>query len=255
MLVLVDDAGRLIPSPKLAAAVCDAARSFYVSQPDLADPGARLVRFSGTGLVPGLSAAGFTQRTGALVAQLHEDKQASKLLSGVHLPIVVPKTAVSDLGRTTEAFVEAAGKSYTQQFPNRQFTNYRTGELEKQVTFVPESRYGRLTSAIQEKSVVGIYFPNPMQGFSVFAQREAVSSLPEGFILSGPLDGSIGQLMYPDVLARDSHTPGYDCSAVQWRSAERSLDFRADDGAAKFGGRAYLSSAYGGCSGGLLFVG
>jgi hypothetical protein len=190
-----------------------------------------------------------------LKAKLRSSAQLSNLLNCVHLEVVVPKTIVSDLGKSTKEFVAAAGISYQRQFPNRPFTNYRKDELECQVTIVPGSRYERLIGSIEKSSLVGIYFPNPIQGFSVHAQREQMSNLPEGFILSGPLDTAIGWVMYPDILGRDNKTPAYDCSAVQWRSAGRSLYFEAGFGDATFGAGAGLRDAGSRCSGGLLFVG
>ena len=50
-------------------------------------------------------------------------------------------------------------------------------------------------------STVGIYFPNPLQGFSVDAGWEQMATLPEGFILSG-IDIIIAMIMYPDILTQ-----------------------------------------------------
>lgn len=61
--------------------------------------------------------------------------------------------------------------------------------------------------------------------------------------------------MYPDVMARDYQTPGYDCSAVQWQSSEYSLGFGAGGGKMFFDYGDYLAGANDGCSGGLLFLG
>ena len=251
---LFDKNGRRIPPKGLVANVCDADRDFHLNQPKL-DYGLRLARFDQTGLVSFISAADFAARAEALITQLRENERTSNLLKGTYLPIVVPQTKVSDLGKSTEEFVTAAGDSYLRQFPDRAFNNYRKGELEKQVTIVLGSRYQQLTKSIEKESVVGIYFPSCLQGFSVEAQREQMHSIPEGFILSGPLDTAMGWMMYPDVLGRDYKTPGNDCSAVQWRSPGGSLDFGALDDCADFGDGSLLSFARSRYSGGLFFLG
>lgn len=251
---LFDKNGRRIPPRGLVANVCDPNREFRLDQPTL-DYGARLARFEGMGLTPLILGADFEARAKELLQSLAQNEQTKNLLKRVHLPVVIPRTQVADLGQTTEELVTVAGKSYCREFPDRSFTNYRVGELAKRVAIVEGSRYGWLLGRMAEEPVVGIYVPNPLQGYSVHAQREQMSTLPEGFILSGPLDTAMGWVMYPDVLGRDYKTPGYDCSAVQWQSSEYSLCFRADVGGACFAGGARLADAGGYCSGGLLFLG
>jgi len=251
---LFDKNGRRIPPRGLVANVCDPNREFALVQPEI-DYSAWLERFDGTGLSTFISGADFEARAKELLQALGQNEQTKNLLKGVHLPVVIPHTQVADLGQTIEEFVAAAGKSYSRQFPDRSFKNYRQGELAGQVTIVDGSRYERLIDDIAESSVVSIYFPNPLQGFSVDAQREQMATLPESFILSGPLDTAMGWIMHTNVLARDYQTPVYDCSAVQWQSSEDSLCFKACDDGAYFGLRADLADAYDGYSGGLLFIG
>lgn len=253
ILPLFDKHGRRIPPcGGLVANVCDPNRSFHLIQPEI-DYRARLAQLEATGLAALISAAEFEARARELLQMLAESEPLKNLLKGVHLPVVIPQTEVADIGRTTEEFVTMAGKSYCRQFPKRSFTNYRAGGLEGEVSLMENSRYERLVEGIAKSSIVGICFPNPLQGFSVDAQREQMATLPESLLLSGPLDTAVAWIMYPDVLARDYNTPGYDCSAVQWQSAEGSLDFGAYDDCADFGYGAGLSGARGTDSGGLLF--
>lgn len=250
-----DHAGRRIPPrEELEAPVRDSDRSFHLVQPPF-DYAVRLQQLADVGLEPGITAAGFKSRTEAILARVREDETIANLLNGVYLPLVIPQTVVTDLGQTTETFVTAAKRSYERQFPDRSFTNCRAGELAKQVKVVEGSRYERLVTAIAAGPVVGLYFPNPLQGFSVDAQREQMSSLPDDFILSGPLDIAAGWMMYPDVVGRDFKTPVNDCSAVSWQLPQYSLCCGAHGGGAKFGNGDGLGDAYGVCSGGLLLLG
>ena len=131
--------------------------------------------------------------------------------------------------------------------------NYRKGDLGGKVSVVDGSRHDQLISRMKEGLVIGLHFPNPLQGFSINASREQMSTLPEGFILSG-MDTPIAMVMYPDILARDWDTPGLNL-ALQWQSAGYSLYFWACGGSLGFGRTAGLAGASGSYSGGLLFLG
>lgn len=257
---LFDSSGRRIPPKGLQAAVCDPNRSFRLKQPTYLRLAVRYCRFEGTGMVPFLSVAEFEGRGKDLLKQLYENKLTANLLSGVHLPIIVPHIVtppeqVGDYGEMLEEFVLAAEKSYRRQYSDRSFTNYRKGELAKQTAIVPGSRHEQLIARMASGTVVGIYFPNALLGFSVDAQREQMATLPEGFLLAGGIDTAMGWVMYPDILARDNNTPYYDCSALQWRSSDYSLCFRGDGDGANFSEGGYLKDAFDRYSGGLLFIG
>ncbi|MEK9180733.1 MAG: hypothetical protein AAB871_00690 [Patescibacteria group bacterium] len=252
---LFDSHGRRIPPKGLLAKVCVPNRGFHIEQPTTIDYAARYRRFEDTGLTAFLSVEEFEGRAEQLLEQLREDKLLASVLNGVYLPIIVPKTVIGDYGKSLEEFVLAAKQSYRGQYPYWGFTNHRKGELAKQITIVPGCRHEQLVAAIAESTVVGIYFPNPLQGFSVDAQRGQMATLPESFQLSGGIDTSMAWVMYPDVLARDANIPYYDCSALQGLSFAYSLYFGADDALAYFDSRGNLDDACDIYSGGLLFVG
>jgi len=107
---------------------------------------------------------------------------------------------------------------------------------------------------MEQGPVAGIMF-FPLQGYSVLAQREQMASLPSSLLLSGAVDMATAMAAYPDVLARDWNTPGYDCSAVSFRSSASSLYFEAYDDHLEFGDCGLLDTPGGICSGGLVFVG
>ena len=97
--------------------------------------------------------------------------------------------------------------------------------------------------------------PEYLQGFSVHADREQMSSLPEQFLLGGALEAAACYIAYPDVLARDGNTPLLDLAAMQWQSADYSLYFYAGDGYASFDHGTTLDGAAGDCAGGLVVLG
>ncbi|MBD3282389.1 MAG: hypothetical protein GF387_02155 [Candidatus Portnoybacteria bacterium] len=69
------------------------------------------------------------------------------------------------------------------------------------------------------------------------------------------MDTLIAMAMYPDILARDWNTPGLDMAALQWRSADCSLLFKARGDKLGFVSTDFLARALDSSSGGLLFLG
>lgn len=257
---LFDRHGNRIPPRGLQAAVCDPNREFCFVKPDINESALieRLGRAArhfpaGTGFLP---AAKFVERVHILIEQIKDDKQLANLLKGVYLPICLPLFDVVDYGQTLdEVFLPAVVAAYKTQFPERSFTNCRQGSLANHVAVVPGTRHEQLLARMAATPVAGLYFPNPLQGYSVYAQREQMATLPESFLLCGGLDTAVGWVMYPDVLARDFNTTVSDCSALQWRSSGDSLYFEADGGRARFDDGGTLAGACDDSSGGLLFLG
>ncbi len=265
---LFDKHGRRIPED-LQANVHAADRNFRLNQPKLDEEVEFVNRI--TRLHRCLITAGqFMAETKRLLAIIRDNSQIANIANGVFLPVVLPKLVTDDLGAELEMYLADVNKSYRKTFSDRIFNNYRKGELVSKVSVVDGSRHDQLISRMKEGPVIGLHFPNPLQGFSINADREQMSTLPEGFILSG-LDTPIAMAMYPDILARDWNTPGLDMAALQWQSAtpspyfkardlqwqsaDYSLHFEANDGRLDFDGvddRAYAYDYY---SGGLLFFG
>ncbi|MEK7125416.1 MAG: hypothetical protein AAB880_00720 [Patescibacteria group bacterium] len=240
----------------LAANICNPNWNFHLDRIalDHYERLARMEEYCGTGNV--ISVSEFQERTEAGHAKAMALPGCANLAKAVRLPLCLSRAEIHDLGQALdELYLPTVEQSYKAQFPQRSFTNCLHGQLAKQVSIVSGSHYETLLQALSRGTVVANYYPNTLQGYSVHAQREQMATLPEGFILSGPLDTAMGWVMYPDVLGRDYKTPGYDCSAVQWQSSARSLCFGACVGEADFGRRANLSDACGRYSGGLLFLG
>lgn len=254
---LFDKNGRRIPPKRLQNNVCDPDKNFYLKQPQI-DYASRLVRFQ-EAFHPGpcISAAELEGKSEELVEKIKNDSQISNLLKGVYLPIILPQIPKNfDYGELLETtFLAAVEKSYKKQFPNRDFYNYRKGELKKEVEIIKNTRHGQLIEKMKQGITIAIYFPNPLQGFSILASREQMQSLPESLFLCGGFDSATAMVMYPDILARDFHAPGHDLSALCWRSSDFSLFFGAYDDRLCFRFRAVLGVAHDSCSSGLLFLG
>lgn len=253
-IVLFDKKGRHIPLPTLQYSHCDPDRSFCLKQPKL-DYLNRLVCLAEAfNITPDIQAVDFESQAIALIAELQASEFLRPLLKGVYYPLYIPKMDIADYGEIIEnILLVAVERAYQKEFPGRPFNNYRKGTLKGEVTIVPGTRHERIVERAKQGSQVVIYFPNPLQGFSVLAQREQVATLPERLSLAGSLETLMGAATYTDSMMSHFHTPGYDMSAVQWRRPEQSLYLRADDDGAKFGLKVLLGSANDEYSGGLVF--
>jgi hypothetical protein len=254
---LFDKHGRRIPEG-LQASVCDANRDFRLDQPKLdenADFANRISRLHGClSIDTEVTAKQLKTETERLLAIIRENPQIANIANGVCLPVVLPKFVTDDFGAELERYLAGVANSYAKTFGDRTFYNHREGTLANQVSMVDGSRHDQLIERMKEGPVIGLHFPNPLQGFSIHASREQMSTLPEGFILSG-MDTPIAMAMYPDILARDWNTPGLGMAALQWQSAGYSLLFWAYGGRLVYSRTDGLAYAVGNYSGGLLFLG
>ncbi|MBU2545207.1 hypothetical protein KKC65_02025 [Patescibacteria group bacterium] len=254
---LFDKNGRRIPE-NLSANVCDANEDFRLNQLNLKDEvdyANRILRLHGCLSVDTkVTAQRLKGKTEHLLALIRNNSQIANVLNGVWLPVVLPQLITDDLGTILEQYLEGAGKSYIKTFSDRKFYNHRKNTLANNVSTTDGSRQDQLVERMKQGPVIGVYFSNPLQGFSIDASREQMSTLPREFILSG-LDIAIAMVMYPDILARDWNTPGLDLAALSWQSSACSLCFGAYDALLDFGRTDNLADADDDCSGGLLFLG
>lgn len=256
---LFDKHGRRIPKGEgLRANVCDANRNFRLDQPMLderVDFANRIMRLHEClSIDTKVTAEYLKTETERLLAIIKENSQVANIANGVYLPVILPKLVTDDLGAELELYLAGVNNSYAKTFSDRGFDNYRKGTLANKVSIVDGSRHDQLIERMKKCSVIGLHFPNSLQGFSINADREQMSTLPEGFILSG-MDTPIAIAMYPDILARGWNIPGVGLAALQWQCADYSLYFRAGGGKLGFDHTDRLVHTYGYYSGGLLFLG
>lgn len=254
-----DKNGRRIPSVGLQAAVCDARKDLYLNKPEL-DYVNRLIRFTEAFKVGHvLSWEDFYEKHKKLFKEVISNKNLDNLLKGVYFPIILPKLYnFTDYSKTLkEVFIPAVKLSYERQFPGREFHNCFKDESSFKIDIVPGSRHEKLIEKMKKNYVVALYFPNSLQGFSISASREQMSSLPESLILAGGFDSFSAMVMYPDILARDYDVPDYDLSALSWNSRPLSLcsDPIRRTSTIYFTDWSDEAAAYSLRSSGLLFIG
>ncbi len=255
--LFLDKHGRRIPEG-LQSNVCDANRDFRLDQPKLeaeVDYADRILRLHGClDVDTEITAEQLKAETERLLVIIRDNPQIANITNGVYLPVILPQITTDDIGTALEQYLEGVGKSYVKTFDDRKLYNHRKGTLANEVSIVDGSRHDQLIKRMEQGPVMGIHFPNPLQGFSINADREQVLTLPEGFVLSG-MDTPIAMMMYSDILACDYNTPGLDMAAFSWRSAFYSLSFEARDVRLFFCSTAILALADDAYSGGLLFLG
>ena len=256
---LFDKNGRRIPEG-LTYPVRDPDRSYFLQQPQI-DYAQRLERLKvhfRERKLP-ISPSQFQDECEGLREELAKSEEfatCANILNGVVLPVVllpVPHRGF-DYGMVLErVYLSAVERAYKELFPERTFQNNRKGELARKVSIIDGSRHDLLVGKLFKGPVIGLFSPNPLQGFSVLAQREQMATLPQRFSLGGGFDSATAVTMYPDVLARDFQTPGYDCAALSWVDSEYSLCFEANDERLWFDHEVSLGYAFGSYSGGLFF--
>jgi len=256
-VALLDEHGHRIPEG-LQAKVCGANRDFRLYQPKLkaeVNYADRIMRLHEClGVDTGITAGQFKVETERLLALIRDDFRIAKITNGVWLPLILPQLEIKDLGTALEWCLKGVGNSYGKAFSDRSFNNYRKGTLAGEVNIVDGSRHEQLVERMRQGPVMGIYFPNPLQRFSIRASWEQMETLSNEFILSG-LDIAIAMVTYADILARDWNTLGLDMAALSRRSADYSLFFGTRDDGLDFGSTGRLARASNHYSGGLLLLG
>ena len=258
--LFVDHTGRLIPAHLgVKAAVCDENRNFYLNRLAETNYEEILIRFQQF-FSPGtifVSAVEFMDRAEAAKGKLMGNNLLANLFNRAAWPLPVPQQEVQDIGRSIQNFfLPAALMAYRSQFPNRKFNIYCGEMAGKILPLTDYNGYDRIIAGMKDGPGVVWYFPNPMQGFSVNAQREAGKLLRQhNLILNGPIEPVLALVGFAGEMARDYNTPGYDCPANSWQSAGRSLYFRAYDDEFRVYDYGLLGHASDGCSGGLVFLG
>jgi len=262
---LFDQSPRRIPIG-LSAKVVDASREHYLDRPELSETSRyaeRIIRLHhGLDRNTRITATQFKEKTERLLDQIRKTPSIVSIANGIWLPVILPQIYSDDLGIILDQYLNGLEWSYVNTFSDRSLIMDDEEDeaddddvLAGEVGIVENSRYGQLLSLMYQGPVMGIYFPNLLQGFSINAQREQMTALPKGFILSG-LDTVIAMIMYPDILARDWHTPSLDFSAL-FLSGDVSDDYsfrlEPNDHGLEFNRIVNLPHGYGAHSGGLFF--
>ena len=234
-------------------AFCDPNKDIYHVQPPF-EHTQRLLYFHHALGLTHMTVEHFMEETERLLGLIRDDYEISNIIKGVHLPVVFPKMEINDIGQVIEQWLVGVKKNYQMIFKDREFFNILEGHLNNSIFLLPETRHGLLIERMKEGPIVGIYFPNAMQGFSIDAARRQMYDLPKSLILSG-LDTIIGMIMYPDILARDNNVPRLDLSAFSHQGKPEVPFFVPEKVCLDFGSHGNLNGTSGHTSSGLLFLG
>lgn len=211
-----DESGRRVPRDGLRVFSSDASTYYRLTQP-IVDYGLILDRITTHQTVSlNLSASEFKARTDLLLDQLRLDSSYSNMANGVCVPFAckrAPKHA--DFGSELQSrLLPALHRAFNERYPDAHFKAVLQGnsELHGQISLHPHSRYDEFITACGEEPVVGLYFPQALQGFDVKSQQLQMHLLPESntikVCLSGGLDICTALTGVPELLiSGEFYTP------------------------------------------------
>lgn len=202
----------------------------------------------------------FFARFMALVEIIRARPDMSEILHGPCLPLAFAAGEIKadQLGDYLESrMLPGVKAAYEQQFAGRNFRHYCSGgDVTGQVKSVLKSNFKLLLENLAEGWVVGAYFPLALFGWSVMASRKQMSTLPQDLhlVLSDAIINAHAIMGHSDVLCRDFHVPGMDCSANIYQSPESTLVFEAYNNGLGFSDAGNLAHACDSWSSGLLMI-
>ncbi len=201
-----DAFGRCIPHEIKAEHHVKTRRYFAFEQPEInyAQIYARLVKHLHIENAPSLDT--FKSRAEAILEQLRADPAYKNILNGVHVPFMLPKHTIAEMGHSVEhTFVSAVKSAFEETNSSKTFTNHYKDDLIGKLSIAEGSRHAQLVNTMQEDVIVGYYFPCLME-YSIPATIEQVAKLPAQFLLAGGCDTSAALVACPNLLLR---TDGY----------------------------------------------
>jgi hypothetical protein len=163
-----------------------------------------------------INADQFERRVESLLSNLKSSPSLSNLAGGVYVPFAYRRVQRNaDLGKELQDhLLPGLQRSFSECFPEARFKAVLQGdsELAKSINLDPHSRYQKFVDAIQERTVVGIYFPQALQEFDLSSQRRQMASLPElvggSICLSGGIDMCVALTGTPKLLfSNNFYTP------------------------------------------------
>lgn len=187
---------------------------YYVIDPKDIPLSTVLARAKASGLTdPAFSLEAFTGRVDALRQIVQADAHYSHLLNGVCVPFVYQNLhPVNDLGAHLESvLLPGLRRSFTERFPDSHFKAVLQGNatLAGQLTLAGDCGYDAFMQACSAKPVVGLYFPQALQEYSIPSQRDQLRVLPAlggaQRCLSGGMDICAALTGHPELLISEKH--------------------------------------------------
>ena len=211
-----DESGRRATQDGLRVFSSGASTYYRLTQPSL-DYGLILDRITRHQTIPlNISASEFKARADTLLDQLKLDSGYSNMTNGVCVPFVCRRALKdADLGFELQSrLLPALQRAFTERYPDAHFKAVLQGnsELHGQISLHPYSKYDEFITACEEGPVVGLYFPQALQGFDVKSQQLQMHSLPAlstvKLCLSGGLDICTALTGIPELLiSEEFYTP------------------------------------------------
>ncbi|MAY40957.1 MULTISPECIES: hypothetical protein [unclassified Neptuniibacter] len=205
MTSLFDEFGRCIPDNISESAHTTVRRYFKCNTPeiDLEAIFHQMTALLGQGST---DLTNFKSQIKALLKQLKADPETQNICNAPYVPFIIPKQSIHDAGELLQStFLPAVCSSYNSRYPEYSFDNHYKGCLIERLTISPQSRHQELLDKLRQTDIIGLYFP-AMDGYSLAAARERISSLPKQFSLAGGVDTCAAFIACPDLLMR---TDGY----------------------------------------------
>ncbi len=227
-----DQSGRCIPGTSVTAPVNAPSDRYGLTQPsiDYRDIYARITDHLGPTSV---SADEFADRAEGLLQVLGRYDDTASVAAGVRVPFLLVAGASDDIGLALDlTFLPALARS------RRTFTNVVTGRLSGAVGISRKSSHDRLLRAMAGGSVVGLYFPLALSGFSVPAARQQMGELPLVVSLSGAYEVCSALIGSPDLLTKPGgYPPQLELAALHGESLSYGYHFASYGSDLTFNGR------------------
>lgn len=249
-----DENGRCIPADITGKVQPKVRRYFYCTQPeiDLSAIYQRACRFLGT---PKSTFEQFSNTIDALLTDIKSTPSISLALNGTYVPFILPARVQGDLGTDIENYyLPAVEQAYAEVYPDYEFTNHNTVELNQRFTSVSGTRHAELLSQLGQDDVIGLYFP-ALDGYSLEAARAQIETLPDEFSLAGAAETCSALIACPDLLMRlDGYPPLLWFGAVQSQDPNEGFHLEAYGYNLTFNRRMHLGNADEYWANGLVFT-
>ena len=151
-----------------------------------------------------------------IYTSIQSDLVFSSLLKGPWLPFVMPQSVNNDIGsRLEQELLPVLHQSFTSLYPAQHFKAVIQDNIQLAGRLLPRIKtcYQKFVASNQDSTLVGIYFPNCFNQYSVSSQISAFTRLPNlpthlNSCLSGPLEIASSLIGAPNFLIHsDSYSP------------------------------------------------
>lgn len=158
----------------------------------------------------------FEEQVKKIIEEIKKKAEYRNLLNGVWVPFIYKrKNKGADLGRELEEeLLPQVKHSFLEKNPQSEFRAIlqSNSKLQKNISLDPDSRYEEFIQMSERKAVIGLYFPQALQGFDVASQRKQMKTLTNSsglnICLSGGMDICSALVACPELLfSNENYSP------------------------------------------------